>query len=106
MKFMTTPLSITEEAKRAAKEVLCPPSARRTGEEEDIFSNRSYQSLQGQTEKVYLYVGPGTLKFKIIPEDISEETEICPKALCPPSPDITAEEDFFSEETSASKGTP
>lgn len=51
-KFKTTPLVITEEAKRSAKEALCPPSARRTGEEDDILSNRSYLSLQGQIEKV------------------------------------------------------
>ncbi len=52
IKFKTTPLAITEEAKRAAKEALCPPSPLKTGDEDDIFSNRSYLSLQGPIEKV------------------------------------------------------
>lgn len=52
IKFKTTPLAITEEAKKAAKEALCPPSPLKTGEEGDIFNNRSYLSLQGQIEKV------------------------------------------------------
>ncbi len=52
IKFKTTPLAITEEAKRAAKEALYPPSPLKNGDEDDIFSNRSYLSLQGQIEKV------------------------------------------------------
>lgn len=51
IKFKTTPLAITEEAKKAAKEALCPPSPLKTGED-DIFDNGSYLSLQEQIEKV------------------------------------------------------
>ncbi|XP_017208180.3 uncharacterized protein [Danio rerio] len=52
IKFRTAPLAISEEAKRAAREALCPPSRPITGEEEDIFSETGYLSLRGQLEKV------------------------------------------------------
>ncbi|KAK7135523.1 hypothetical protein R3I94_014254 [Phoxinus phoxinus] len=51
-KFKTAPLAITEEAERAAKEVLCPPSRCVTGEERDICKSPGYLSLQGKIEKV------------------------------------------------------
>ncbi|CAM4570267.1 unnamed protein product [Leuciscus chuanchicus] len=51
-KFKTSPLAITEEAERAAKEVLCPPSPFVTGEEQEVFSSTGYLSLQGTIEKV------------------------------------------------------
>ncbi|RXN38243.1 putative C-mannosyltransferase DPY19L3 isoform X1 [Labeo rohita] len=52
IKFKTTPLAVTEEAIRTAKEALCPLSPYKTGEEEDIFTHRGYLSLQGQIQKV------------------------------------------------------
>ncbi|CAM4609355.1 unnamed protein product [Leuciscus chuanchicus] len=50
----------------------------------------------GQT---YLFVGPGTLKFKTVPQDITEEAENAAKhALCPSSPMTSGEEDdIFSK---------
>ncbi|KAK7174375.1 hypothetical protein R3I93_001556 [Phoxinus phoxinus] len=51
-KFKTSPLAITEEAEKTAKEALCPPSPSATGEEEHIFSSTGYWSLQGTVEKV------------------------------------------------------
>ncbi|RXN13209.1 serine threonine- kinase pim-2-like protein [Labeo rohita] len=51
--FKTTPLAVTEEAIRTAKEALCPLSPYKTGEEDDdIFTHRGYLSLQGQIQKV------------------------------------------------------
>ncbi|XP_055047526.2 uncharacterized protein [Misgurnus anguillicaudatus] len=52
-KFRTAPINIPEEAERAAKDALCPPSALVTGEEEDIFSKNGYLSLQGKVEKLH-----------------------------------------------------
>lgn len=61
-------MAITEEAERAAKEVLYPPSPFVTGEEQ-IFTSPGYLSLQGNIEKVsafkstieYLVHYPGLL---------------------------------------------
>ncbi|XP_052470353.1 uncharacterized protein LOC128027081 [Carassius gibelio] len=51
-KFKTSPLAITEDAERAAKEVLYPPSPFVTGEEQEIFTRPGYLSLRGNIEKL------------------------------------------------------
>ncbi len=47
---------------------------------------------------MYLFVGPGKLKFKTMPQDISGEAHNAAKeALCPSSASVTGEEqDIFS----------
>ncbi|XP_077089886.1 uncharacterized protein LOC143741412 [Siphateles boraxobius] len=52
LKFKTVPLDITEEAGIQAKHALCPSSALMSGEEEDIFSQGGYLSLQGKIIKL------------------------------------------------------
>ncbi|XP_051980580.1 uncharacterized protein LOC127641695 [Xyrauchen texanus] len=52
LKFKTVPLDVTEEAERAAREALCPPSPIMSGEEVDIFSKGGYLSLQGQIKEL------------------------------------------------------
>lgn len=52
MKFKTVAQDISEEAQKAAKEALCPPSPSMSGEEGDIFSRGGYLSLQGQIKEV------------------------------------------------------
>ncbi|XP_067284066.1 uncharacterized protein [Pseudorasbora parva] len=48
---------------------------------------------------MYLYVDPGTIKFKTLPQEITELAEEAAKhALCPPSPLLSGEEvDIFSK---------
>ncbi|XP_026053168.1 uncharacterized protein LOC113094469 isoform X2 [Carassius auratus] len=52
LKFRTAPLKISEEAERAAVELIHPPSYSATGEEEDLFSRSGYLSLLGKVEKI------------------------------------------------------
>jgi len=49
--------------------------------------------------QMYLFVGPGTLKFKTVQQDISAEAQIEAKhALCPPSSVMSGEEeDIFAK---------
>ncbi|KAL0149721.1 hypothetical protein M9458_055004, partial [Cirrhinus mrigala] len=60
-----------------------------------ILQNYTLSNTYGQ---MYLFVGPGTLKFKTVPQEISEEAQNAARAaLCPPSPSVTGEEaDIFS----------
>ncbi len=70
-----------------------------------ILQNYTLSNTYGQ---MYLFVGPGTLKFKTVPQDISGEAHNAAKeALCPSSASVTGEENrtyFQGEATSASKG--
>ncbi len=60
-----------------------------------ILQNYTLSNTYGQ---MYLFVGPGTLKFKTVPQDISGEAQNAAKeALCPSSASVTGEEqDIFS----------
>ncbi|XDV25225.1 hypothetical protein PO909_029178 [Leuciscus waleckii] len=61
-----------------------------------VLQKYTLSKTYGQT---YLFVGPGTLKFKTVPQDITEEAENAAKhALCPSSPMTSGEEDdIFSK---------
>ncbi|XP_051993780.1 uncharacterized protein LOC127651800 [Xyrauchen texanus] len=48
LKFKMVPMEITEEAMMQAKHALCPASPLMSGEEQDIFSQGGYLSLQGK----------------------------------------------------------
>jgi len=55
-------------------------------------------TLSNTYGQIYLFVGPGTLKFKTVPMDIPEEASDQAKlALCPASPMVSGEEeDIYS----------
>ncbi|RXN13613.1 putative C-mannosyltransferase DPY19L3 isoform X1 [Labeo rohita] len=60
-----------------------------------ILQNYTLSNTYGQ---IYLFIGPGTLKFKTVPQELSEEAQNAARAaLCPPSPSVTGvEADIFS----------